>query len=164
MRVKKYSSPSKNSDWLWINKFPCLKFRFLSPSKLTQLEFLLLFPSTESRAGKLFQKTQWKSFFSQWNRENTGTVEWEWESRGIWQLPARPRRELVWGPIHVRKSKLLNEHSLASLPAGSEWYFPYLTLLLFQMREILIAGNDLWPVLTAGPQLIKAQKDKFFWH
>lgn len=50
-------SPSKSSDSLWINKFSCLKCRFLSSSKSTHLEFLLPFQSTEFKAGKLLQKT-----------------------------------------------------------------------------------------------------------
>lgn len=50
-------SPSKSTDSIWINQFGCLECRFLSPSKSTHLQFLLLFQLMEFRAGEFLQKT-----------------------------------------------------------------------------------------------------------
>lgn len=55
-------SPSKSTDSLWINQFGCLECRFLSPSKSTHLQFLLLFQLMEFRGRRILTENSVKVF------------------------------------------------------------------------------------------------------
>lgn len=87
--------PSKSTNSLWINQFGCLECRFLSPSKPTHLQFLLLFELMEFRAGEFLQKTAKVFLLKARERAQAplhyGAQVHSRESKGIRQLSASLR-------------------------------------------------------------------------
>lgn len=87
------------------------------------------------------------------SRKAEGSDRSQPDPGGHWQKELNPckkikncLRSILWDLCQLAQSDIISH---------------YLALLLSQMRKILIAGNDLWPV-TPGPWLIRAQGDKFF--